>query len=75
MRRLFPGHMLVSFPQEVSHYIGCVLNGKQPMETGEDGRAALEIVFAAYESAGTGRKVALPFLPPEGKRPIELWLG
>jgi myo-inositol 2-dehydrogenase/D-chiro-inositol 1-dehydrogenase len=44
------------------------------METGEDGRAALEIVFAAYESARTGCKVALPFTPKKGKKPIELWL-
>jgi hypothetical protein len=41
---------------------------------GEDGKAVLEIIFAAYESAGTGRKVALPFVPPEGKRPVDLWL-
>ena len=40
----------------------------------ENGRATLEIIFAAYESAGTGRKVALPFVPPMGKKPIELWL-
>ena len=50
------------------------------METGEDGKAALEIIFAAYESAGTGRRVELPFTPPcapqerRGKTPIELWL-
>ena len=29
--------------------------------TGEDGRAVLEVLFAAYASAGTGRKIALPF--------------
>ena len=40
--------------------------------TGEDGRAVLEVIFAAYESAGTGRKVALPF-KTDAKRPIELW--
>ena len=48
---------------------------EEPLETGEDGKAVLEIIFAAYESAGTGRKVPLPFVPPEGKKPIELWLG
>ena len=62
------------FPQEDSHHTDRVLNGKQPMETGEDGRAALEIVFAAYESARTGCKVALPFTPPSwAHSPIHCW--
>jgi predicted dehydrogenase len=58
----------------MEHLADCVLNDKRPLETGDDGRAALEIIFAAHESAGTGRKVPLPFTPPEGKRPIGLWL-
>jgi hypothetical protein len=29
---------------------------------------------AAYESAVTGRRVELPFTPPKGSKPIELWL-
>ena len=41
---------------------------EQPLVTGEDGRAVLEVIFAAYESAGTGRKVALPF-KSDAKRP------
>lgn len=53
---------------------------EQPLDTGEDGRATRcgrerrPIIFAAYESAGTGRKVTLPFAPPAGKKPMELWL-
>jgi hypothetical protein len=44
--------------------------------TGEDGRASLEAIYAAYHSAGSGRTVALPFRPPARvKRPIDLWLG
>ena len=68
------------FPQEMQHFADCVLNDKQPLETGEDGKAVLEIIFAAYESARTGCKVTLPFTPPcappgaRGKRPTELWL-
>jgi hypothetical protein len=42
--------------------------------TGEDGRAVLEIMLAAYHSAGTGRKVALPF-SPQVVKPIDLWIG
>ena len=60
------------FPQEFAHFVDCVAHDKEPLETGEDGRAVLEIILAAYESAGTGRKVALPFTK-EVKRPIELW--
>jgi predicted dehydrogenase len=60
------------FPQEMAHFVDCVKNDKQPLVTGEDGRAVLEAIFAAYESAGTGSKVNLPF-KTEAKRPIELW--
>ncbi len=64
------------FPQEMAHFIECVAEDREPLETGEDGRAVLEIIFAAYESAGTGRKVALPFTPPEwAHKPIDLWLN
>ncbi len=60
------------FPQEMAHFVDCVLNEKPPLVTGEDGRAVLEALFAAYESAGTGRKVPLPFATSAG-RPIDLW--
>jgi predicted dehydrogenase len=62
------------FPQEMEHFVDCVQNDRQPLVTGEDGRVVMEIIFAAYESAGKGRRVTLPFAPPEGKTPIELWL-
>ncbi len=60
------------FPQEFAHFIDCIATGKEPLETGEDGRAVLEAVFAAYQSAGTGKKVMLPF-ETVAARPIELW--
>jgi len=63
------------FPQERQRFVDCVPNDEEPLETGEDGRAALEVIRARYGSAGTGRKVLLPFSPPEGKRAVELWLG
>jgi len=62
------------FPQEMQHFVDCVQKDLQPLETGEDGKAVLEILFAAYASAGTGQKVPLPFTPPEwAKKPIDLW--
>ena len=60
------------FPQEMRHFVECVQHGSQPAETGEDGRAVLEIIMAAYESARTGARVALPFHPRVAK-PIDLW--
>jgi predicted dehydrogenase len=60
------------FPQELAHFVDCVKNDKPPLVTGEDGRAVLEAIFAAYESAGTGRKVALPF-KTDAAKPYDLW--
>jgi hypothetical protein len=44
------------------------------MLTGEDGRAVLEIICAAYESARTGERVVLPF-ETKARRPVDLWLA
>jgi predicted dehydrogenase len=60
------------FPQEFRHFVECVRDDKPPLETGEDGRAVLEMIFAAYESARTGCRVALPF-QTAARRPVDLW--
>ncbi|MCE9529652.1 MAG: Gfo/Idh/MocA family oxidoreductase [Planctomycetes bacterium] len=60
------------FHQEMAHFVDCVQHDRRPLVTGEDGRAVLEAIFAAYESAGTGHKVSLPF-KTDAKRPIDLW--
>jgi len=62
------------YPQELKHFIECVRENQPPLVTGEDGRAVLEIMNAAYHSARTGQKVPLPFRP-KVKKPIDLWLG
>jgi predicted dehydrogenase len=62
------------YPHELKHFIACVRDDTQPFTTGEDGRAVLEMLNAAYYSAGTGQKVSLPFRPTVAK-PIDLWLG
>lgn len=62
------------YPHELKHFIECVRENKQPLLTGEDGRAVLEIIYAAYASAGSGQQVKLPFAPKVVK-PIDLWLG
>lgn len=63
------------YPSEFEHFIACIADGIEPRVTGEDGRAVLEILFAGYQAAGSGQRVPLPFNPPPGKKPVELWLG
>jgi predicted dehydrogenase len=60
------------FPQEMAHFVGCVRDDRPPLCTGEDGRAVLEVLFAAYASAAAGRRVELP-LPTTATKPIDLW--
>ena len=58
------------------HFTQCVLNDKPARETGEDGVATLEIIYTAYESAGTGRRVNWPYEPKDtGAIPVNLWPG
>lgn len=62
------------FPQELEHFVACVQHDQPALETGEDGRAVLEAIYAAYESARTGAKVTLPFTPPPwATAPIHCW--
>ena len=60
------------YPHELKHFVECVREGKQPIVSGEDGRAVLEIIYAAYESARTGERVKLPFYK-EISKPSDLW--
>ncbi|MCU0785740.1 MAG: Gfo/Idh/MocA family oxidoreductase [Verrucomicrobia bacterium] len=62
------------YPQELKHFIECVRDGQESVVTGEDGLAVLELICAAYQAAGTGQKVVLPFRPTVAK-PVDLWLG
>jgi len=63
------------FPQEMAHFVRCVQGKETPVETGEDGREVLKIIYAAYESAGTGRRIAWPYEPRQVDKPIDLWLA
>jgi len=60
------------FPQEFQHFVDCVRHDREPLVTGADGKAVLEILFAAYESAGSGRKILLPS-PTRADKPYDLW--
>jgi predicted dehydrogenase len=60
------------FYAEMRHFVECVGEDRKPLCTGEDGRAVLEVIFAAYASAAEGRRIDLPFRT-EAQRPIDLW--
>jgi myo-inositol 2-dehydrogenase / D-chiro-inositol 1-dehydrogenase len=60
------------FVQEMAHFVDCVKHDKPPLVTGADARVVLEVLFAAYQSAGSGCKVKLPF-KTEAAKPFDLW--
>ncbi len=62
------------YPHELKHFIDCVRHDKEPLVTGRDGRAVLEILYAAYASAGSGKKILLPF-HADVQKPIDLWIN
>jgi len=62
------------YPHELKHFIDCVRFNKDPLVTGEDGKAILEIICAAYQSTKLGKKVSLPF-ETDSTKPIDLWLN
>ncbi len=43
----------------VRDFVDAVLDGRRPRVNGEDGRMVVAMIQAAYESARTGRRVAL----------------
>lgn len=61
------------FPQEMEHFAR-VLQGREVADaTGYDGRVVQELLLAGYQSAGSGKRVELPFSPPGIERPVDLW--
>jgi predicted dehydrogenase len=48
-----------SMRREVQHFVSCIREDKQPLVSGEDGRNAVAVALAAYESARLGREVEL----------------
>lgn len=63
------------YPQELSDFAEAIRQGRAPRESAEDGRAVLEIMWAAYVSAAEGRTVSLPFVPEARWRyPAEPWV-
>jgi predicted dehydrogenase len=72
---VFDEWMQYGYPAEMKHFLDCMIEGKEPLETGEDGRKVLEIMFACYESAATGKRIDFPYKPSHPDRPIDSWLA
>jgi predicted dehydrogenase len=70
---VFEEHWNYGFPQEMRHFARCVRGKETPISDGETGRVVQEVLYAAYASAGLGRKVTLPFRPTGIAKPIDLW--
>ena len=45
---------------ELEHFFDCVMNNKNPLVTGEDGRRSLEVMLAAEKSILENQVVKLP---------------
>jgi predicted dehydrogenase len=48
-----------SMRREVQHFVNCIIEDKQPLVSGEDGKKAVELCLKAYESAAAGKEVSL----------------
>jgi len=57
----------------MAHFARCVRGKDEPQSTGEDGLQVMKALYAAYASAGEGRKVTMPFEARGIGKPIDLW--
>ncbi|MFT3867531.1 MAG: Gfo/Idh/MocA family oxidoreductase [Nibricoccus sp.] len=48
------------FAAEIEVFSNCIVNGREPEPSGEEGIADLRVIDAIFESAATGRAVSLP---------------
>jgi predicted dehydrogenase len=70
---VFEEYWNYGFPQEMRHFARCVRGKEKPISDGETGRVVMEALYAAYASAGLGKRVMLPFRPKGIAKPIDLW--
>ena len=52
-----------SHAAQIADLLAAIDNGRQPAVTAESARATLQVICAVYESARTGRAVAVPRAP------------
>lgn len=54
----------------IEHFASCVLSESSPLTTFDDGRRALQVVLACYQSAAEGRRVHLSEVRSEHAEPV-----
>lgn len=54
----------------IDHFASCVLNRSLPLTTFDDGRRALQVVLACYQSAAKGQRVQLSEVDNERLQPV-----
>jgi len=59
----YTGHM-----EQLKDFCKAIQTGKTPKVTGDEGRKAVEIILAIYQSSWTGKRISLP-LAKDPKRP------
>jgi predicted dehydrogenase len=68
-------HGVQNFARSIAELVAAIREGREPFHSGRNGRQALEVIFAGYESAFRRRRVDLPLtvtdLPLE--RLIKAW--
>lgn len=66
--------VFTGYVQQTQAFLGAFRSGVDPSPSLEDGRRVLEIMLAAYTSAGRGGSpVSLPFDGPRDRTPYQLW--
>lgn len=61
---------------QLGEFVRDLAEGRRPVSDAEFGREVLEVVCAAYWSAGReGVEVPLPFPGPRNRTPLQLWRG
>jgi predicted dehydrogenase len=54
--KLGPGN---GWENAVHYFIDCVIKGKKPFISGEEGKETIKVILAAYESKRTGKWVKI----------------
>ena len=64
----------LGYTQQLRAFADDLVAGREPVMSATFGRHVLQVVLAAYQSAGTrGDEVALPFTGPRDLTPLQLW--
>lgn len=50
---------MLGYPQEIRHFVECVIYDREPLADAHLGRQVVEVIYAAYQSAEEGRRITL----------------